>query len=58
MSFKEAGAKAWKDIWGSGQGIGAVKEITSTQQYVDKLYAEYGEAKEQLTEKINAFAKA
>ncbi len=58
MSFKEAGAKAWKDIWGSGQGIGAVKEITSTQQYVDKLYAEYKEAKEQLTEKINAFAKA
>jgi nitronate monooxygenase len=31
MDFDKAtsGAKAWKDIWGSGQGIGAVKEIGS-----------------------------
>ena len=43
MSFKDTSSKAWKDIWGSGQGIGAIKEITSTQQYVDKLYTEYGE---------------
>ncbi|WP_431026956.1 NAD(P)H-dependent flavin oxidoreductase [Lysinibacillus sp. LZ02] len=56
MNFKEAGVKVWKDIWGSGQGIGAIKEITSTQQYVDKLYMQYEEAKQQLTEKLNAFA--
>ena len=39
------GAKAWKDIWGSGQGIGAVKEIVSTANLVDRLANEYTEAK-------------
>ncbi len=39
------GAKAWKDIWGSGQGIGAVKDIVSTATMVDRLEREYIEAK-------------
>lgn len=43
MNF--GGAKAWKDIWGSGQGIGAVKEITGAGALVDRLEAEYREAK-------------
>ena len=38
-------AKAWKDIWGCGQGIGAVKEITATADYVARLKREYAEAK-------------
>jgi nitronate monooxygenase len=38
-------AKAWKDIWGCGQGIGAVKEITSTAEVVARLKREYIEAK-------------
>jgi nitronate monooxygenase len=38
-------AKAWKDIWGCGQGIGAVKEITSTAELVARLKREYVEAK-------------
>jgi nitronate monooxygenase len=43
MNFgeRETGAKAWKDIWGSGQGIGAVKEVRSVADYVDQLEAEY-----------------
>ncbi len=44
MDFSQAatgGAKAWKDIWGCGQGIGAVKEITSTAGLVDRLEREY-----------------
>ncbi len=41
-------AKAWKDIWGSGQGIGAVTEITSTAVFVDKLRREYQEARRRL----------
>lgn len=43
MDFDQAvnGAKAWKDIWGCGQGIGAVKEITSTAALVDRLEREY-----------------
>ena len=42
------GAKAWKDIWGSGQGIGAVKEIVSTSNLVDRLASEYADAKASL----------
>ncbi len=40
--------KAWKDIWGCGQGIGAVTEVTSTAEYVAKLRREYEEAKARL----------
>jgi nitronate monooxygenase len=34
-------AKAWKDIWGSGQGIGAVKAIEPVEAQVERLEAEY-----------------
>ncbi|MDF0601743.1 nitronate monooxygenase family protein [Psychromarinibacter sp. C21-152] len=36
-----AGAKAWKDIWGSGQGIGAVQDIVPAAARVDRIAAEY-----------------
>ena len=51
MSFasgSNSDAKAWKDIWGCGQGIGAVKEVTSTQSLVDRLIREYAQAKERI----------
>ena len=38
-------AKAWKDIWGSGQGIGAVKSAGPTADYVAQLAAQYNAAK-------------
>ena len=41
-------AKAWKDIWGCGQGIGAVSKIQSTADYVAQLKREYAEAKARL----------
>jgi nitronate monooxygenase len=41
-------AKAWKDIWGSGQGIGAVTEIASAAAFVEKLKREYDEARRRL----------
>ena len=41
-------AKAWKDIWGSGQGIGAISEVTTTAAYVAKLKREYQAARERL----------
>ena len=41
-------AKAWKDIWGCGQGIGAVTEVTSTADLVARLKREYEEAKARL----------
>lgn len=42
------GKKAWKDIWGCGQGISAVKEILSAGDYVAKLVKEYDTAKARL----------
>jgi nitronate monooxygenase len=41
-------AKAWKDIWGAGQGVGAVHEIVSTAELIARLKREYEEAKRQL----------
>ena len=41
MSFSNPNKpKTWKDIWGSGQGIGRVSEITSTEKVVDQLEKE------------------
>ena len=48
MDFGSGGntdAKAWKDIWGSGQGIGAVKVRETAGEYVAKLVGEYNAAK-------------
>ncbi|MEO0881514.1 MAG: nitronate monooxygenase family protein [Pseudomonadota bacterium] len=44
MNFGSGGnqkSKAWKDIWGCGQGIGAVEKRYAVAEYVDKLEAEY-----------------
>lgn len=51
MDFGSGGntdAKAWKDIWGSGQGIGAVKAVKSVAEFVDQLETEYRAAKASL----------
>lgn len=48
MNFGSGGntdKKAWKDIWGCGQGIGAVKTITPVADFVGKLKREYEAAK-------------
>ena len=54
MNFGSGGntdAKAWKDIWGSGQGIGSIKNAPSVQSLVDELKQEYQAAVADLTEK-------
>lgn len=43
--------KAWKDIWGSGQGIGNLHEVPSVRDAVDALVGEYEEAKKALDTK-------
>ncbi|KXG84750.1 NAD(P)H-dependent flavin oxidoreductase [Agrobacterium bohemicum] len=43
-----SGAKAWKDIWGAGQGVGAVKAIEPVSALVDRLASEYTAAKARL----------
>ena len=50
MDFETAtsGAKAWKDIWGCGQGVGAVKTVEPVSSMVDRLEAEYRAARTRL----------
>jgi len=50
MSFgsSESGGKVWKDIWGCGQGIGAIKQIVPVAELVARLKADYEEARAQL----------
>jgi len=40
-----SGVKAWRDIWGSGQGIGAIKAVTPAAELVARLAEEYAAAK-------------
>jgi nitronate monooxygenase len=50
MSFGggEGSKKAWKDIWGSGQGIAAVKEVVHAADLIARLKREYAQARERL----------
>ena len=48
MNFGGDAKKAWKDIWGCGQGIGAINAVTSTAELVARLRREYLEARARL----------
>jgi nitronate monooxygenase len=52
MQFGSEGGpkKAWKDIWGCGQGIGAVKAVLPTAELVARLRREYVAARERLAD--------
>ncbi|HEY8571477.1 nitronate monooxygenase family protein [Phenylobacterium sp.] len=55
MNFGSGGnskAKAWRDIWGCGQGIGAVKDVPTAGELVARLAAEYEQAKAELAAKV------
>ncbi|WGM39486.1 nitronate monooxygenase family protein [Caulobacter sp. NIBR1757] len=61
MNFGSGGnqeAKAWRDIWGCGQGIGAIKDIPTVAQMVARLSAEYEAAKAELAAKTALTAGA
>ena len=48
MNFGGNSTKAWKDIWGCGQGIGAVQAVTTTAALVARLRDEYKAARARL----------
>ena len=48
MNFGGDAKKAWKDIWGCGQGIGAVKGVVPTRTLVQRLAREYRDAQSEL----------
>ena len=41
-------AKAWRDIWGSGQGIGVIDRVRPAAEYIDHLAGQYAAARERL----------
>jgi len=49
MSFGSGAARAWRDIWGAGQGIGAVRAIEHASVRIARLIEEYQAAKAELT---------
>ncbi len=56
MNFGSGGnmkSKAWKDIWGSGQGIGAIQDVEPVEAVVARLEAEYREAIDSLVQRAS-----
>jgi nitronate monooxygenase len=47
-SASKSDAKAWRDIWGAGQGVGNIDEILPTRDLVLRIEAEYDEARARL----------
>ncbi|MGP8124214.1 MAG: NAD(P)H-dependent flavin oxidoreductase [Xanthobacteraceae bacterium] len=57
MNFGSGGntkAKAWRDIWGSGQGIGQITDVPPVAELVRRLKGEFAEARESFQQKASA----
>ncbi|MBZ2206186.1 NAD(P)H-dependent flavin oxidoreductase [Massilia soli] len=48
MSFGSGSAKAWRDIWGAGQGVGLMDDVPTVAQMVERLQDEYQAARRRL----------
>jgi nitronate monooxygenase len=48
MNFGGSSAKAWKEIWGCGQGIGVINKVQSAAEFVAQLKREYAQARARL----------
>jgi nitronate monooxygenase len=60
MNFASGGeqkAKAWRDIWGSGQSVAAIHDVPPVSVLVDRLEAEYNAAREQLQKDTRGWSR-
>jgi nitronate monooxygenase len=48
MSFGSGSAKAWRDIWGAGQGVGLMEDVPTVAEMVERLKQQYQAARERL----------
>jgi nitronate monooxygenase len=48
MNFGSESTKAWRDIWGCGQGIGGLHEVPTAGAFVDRLVREYAAARQRV----------
>jgi nitronate monooxygenase len=49
MSFGSGSAKAWRDIWGAGQGVGLMDDVPTVAEMVERLKQQYQAARERLS---------
>jgi len=49
MNFGTDAKKAWKDIWGCGHGIGALREVVPARELIERLAREYDEARQRFS---------
>jgi nitronate monooxygenase len=49
MSFGSGSAKAWRDIWGAGQGVGLMEDVPTVAEMVERLTRQYQAARERLS---------
>src|SRR5471032_2599209 len=49
MNFGSSSAKAWRDIWGAGQGVGLMNDVPTTAEMVARLKREYDAARARLS---------
>jgi nitronate monooxygenase len=48
MNFGSSSAKAWRDIWGAGQGVGLMHDVPTVAEMVERLQREYAAARDRL----------
>jgi len=56
MNFGSNGVKAWRDIWGAGQGVGNIHDILPAAEVIERLKREYRRAFDALTRARHAYA--
>lgn len=54
-TFDETRGKAWKDIWGAGQGVGTIDDIPTVATLIERLTEEYRTAREQVNRQTSAY---
>ena len=50
MNFGGSAAKAWKDVWGCGQGIGTIKRVLPAAELIGRLANEYRSARQRVAQ--------
>src|SRR5699024_928580 len=53
---KDGEVKAWKDVWGAGQGVGSITKIQTVSEIVEELKNDYYKAVQKVSQKSGEFA--
>ena len=56
MNFGSGSVKAWRDVWGAGQGVGTIADAPATADLVARLARDYAAARARLAGRSAAYA--